>query len=167
MLNNFTGVDYFIVAVIALSLLISLWRGFLKEAISLAAWIAAFIVAFLFVEDGVAYLTQYIGVPSVRIIVAFGGLFLATLFMGGLVNLIVAQLVQRAPLSATDRMLGVFFGLLRGVAIVSILVLLAGLTPLPQDPWWDQSSLLPYFQRTALWLRGFLPPELAEHIQFS
>lgn len=167
MLEHLMWVDYFILAVIALSMLISLRRGFLKEAISLASWIFAFIVAFLFVEQGAAYLTQYIGVPSVRIILAFGVLFLATLFLGGLVNLIVAQLVERTGLTGTDRMLGIIFGLARGVAVITVLVLMAGLTPLPQDPWWAQSPLLPHFQNAAIWMRDFLPPELAEHIQFS
>ena len=164
--GNLSWVDYVILGAIALSVLLGLWRGFLKEAISLAAWVCAFIIAFTFVDDGAAFLAPYIGVPSVCIIVAFGGLFLCTLILGGLVNLTVAQLVQHTGLSSTDRMLGVIFGLLRGGALVTILVLLAGLTPLPQDPGWKQSPLLPHFQQAALWLRGFLPDELARNVKF-
>lgn len=166
MTEHFLWVDYFIVAVIGLSMLISLLRGFLKEAISLAAWVAAFLIAFAFVEDGAAYLSQYIGIPSVRIILAFGVLFLCTLLLGGLVNIVVAQLVQHTGLSGTDRMLGILFGLLRGIALITILVLLAGLTPLPNDPWWQESLFLIHFQKAALWLRGFLPPPLAENFKF-
>lgn len=164
--NDILWVDYFIIGVIALSVLISLWRGFLREAISLAAWVLAFVVAFLFVDDGAAYLTQYVGVPSVRIILAFGGLFLTTLFLGGLVNILVAQLVLQTGLTGTDRLLGIIFGLVRGGAIITILVLLASLTPLPKDPWWQQSLLLPHFQQAALWLRNFLPPTIAENFRF-
>lgn len=158
--------DYFILGVIALSVLIGLWRGFLREAISLAAWIVAFIVAFLFVDEVAVHLDHFIGIPPVSIILAFGGLFLCMLIVGGLVNLIVAQLVQQTKLSGTDRMLGVLFGLLRGAAFIAVLVLLAGLTPLPQDPWWKQSPLLPHFQQAALWLKDFLPPELADYFKF-
>ena len=166
MSNNLTWLDYCIIGVITLSVLLGLWRGFLKEAISLVAWATAFIIAFLFVEDGASYLTKYIGWPSVRITLAFGVLFLGTLILGGLVNLIVAQLVQHTGLSGTDRLLGLVFGLLRGGAVVTMLVLLASLTPLPQDHWWKQSLLLPHFQQAAVWLRAYLPPAIAEHFKF-
>lgn len=166
MSNNLTWLDYCVIGVITLSVLLGLWRGFLKEAISLIAWVTAFIVAFLFVEEGASYLTRYIGVPSVRIVLAFGILFLGTLILGGLVNLVVAQLVQHTGLSGTDRLLGLVFGLLRGGAVVTILVLLASLTPLPQDHWWKQSLLLPPFQQAAVQLRAYLPPAIAEHFKF-
>ena len=158
--------DYLIVIVIALSMLIGLWRGLLREVISLATWIAAFAIAFLFAEDGAAHLTPYLDLPSLRVAAAFGGLFLATLLIGGLVGILAAQLVDYTGLTGTDRMLGMVFGFGRGAIIVAILVLAAGLTPLPNDPWWRQSVLLPHFQETALWLRGGLPPELAQNFRF-
>jgi membrane protein required for colicin V production len=82
------------------------------------------------------------------------------------VNILVAQIVQHTGLTGTDRLLGIVFGLLRGVALITVLVLLAGLTPLPKDPWWSQSLFLPHFQNAALWLRNFLPPTFAEYVQF-
>ena len=63
-------------------------------------------------------------------------------------------------------MLGVVFGVARGAVIVAILVLLAGLTPVPQDSWWQQSQLLGYFQDFALWMRDFLPPEFSKNISY-
>ena len=63
-----------------------LWRGLLREVISLATWIAAFAIAFLFAEDGAAHLTPYLDVPSLRMAAAFGGLFLITLLLGGLIG---------------------------------------------------------------------------------
>ena len=159
-------VDYLIVIVIALSMLIGLWRGLLREVISLATWIAAFAIAFLFAEDGAAHLTPYLDVPSLRFAAAFGGLFLATLLLGGLVGIVASQLVDYTGLTGTDRVLGMVFGLGRGAVVIAILVLAAGLTPMPRDPWWQQSLLLPHFQETALWLRGRLPPELAQNFHF-
>ncbi len=166
-MNNLLMVDYIVLGIIGLSVLISLWRGFMREVLSLAAWVVAFLVAFIFADTGAAYLANHISVPSVRIILSFGGLFLITLFIGGLINVVVSQLVKSTGLSGTDRMVGIVFGLVRGVAIIGLLVLLAGLTPLPSDPWWNESLLLPKFQPLALWLRGLLPPELAEHFSFS
>lgn len=165
--HGLIGVDYFILGVIGLSMLISLRRGFVREVLSLAAWIAASFMAFSFMDTGAAYLVDYISVPSVRIILAFSGLFLITLFLGGLVNLAMGHMIERTGLSSTDRMVGIIFGVLRGVTIISILVLLAGLTSLPEDPWWDQSLLLSHFQPLALWLRDFLPAELAKHFTFT
>jgi membrane protein required for colicin V production len=63
-------------------------------------------------------------------------------------------------------MLGVVFGVARGAVIVGILVLLAGLTPLPSDPWWRESMLVPHFERFALEIRGLLPAEVAQYFEF-
>jgi membrane protein required for colicin V production len=158
--------DYLIVIVIALSMLIGLWRGLLREVISLATWIAAFAIAFLFAEDGAVHLAPYLDVPSLRVAAAFGGLFLATLLLGGLVGIVASQLVDYTGLTGTDRVLGMVFGLGRGAVVIAILVLAAGLTPLPKDPWWQQSRLLPHFQEAALQLRYWLPPELAQNFRF-
>jgi len=106
-------------------------------------------------------------VPSARLAVAFAALFLVALFLAGLVNYLAVQLIKRTGLTGTDRMVGIFFGLGRGILIVAILVLLGGLTPLPKDPWWDASGLMHYFQSIALWLRSFLPPGVAENIRYG
>ena len=98
--------------------------------------------------------------------VAFTILFVSTVVLGGLVNLLAGQLVARTGLTATDRALGMVFGIARGMVIVAVLVLLAGLTTLPQDPWWSESVLLRHFQDLALWLRSFLPPDVAGNIHY-
>jgi len=94
-------------------------------------------------------------------------LFLATLFAGGLINFLIGKLIKATGLSGTDRMLGIFFGLARGIAIVTVLVLLAGLTPLPKDPWWHESQFIPHFQQLAMILRGLLPPQYAAYFNFG
>ena len=160
MTATLTLLDYVIVGFIILSMIIGLWRGFLREAISLLSWVAAFVVAFLFVEDAAAFLQPYVAIPTVRTILAFGGLFVATLVLGGLINLLVSQLVKVTGLSGTDRLLGVVFGLLRGIAVVAALLLAVSLTPLPETPWWQTSTLIPYFEPLVSWLRELLPPEL-------
>ncbi len=160
-------VDYFILAIITVSALLSLWRGFIKEALSLASWVAALWIAMLFFNDLGAYLDRWIDTPSVRGAVAFIILFVGTVIAGGIVGFLVGLLVEKTGLSATDRALGVVFGVARGVVIVSVLVMLAGLTAVPRDPWWSESLLLPHFQDMATWLRSFLPAGIAEKIQFQ
>lgn len=159
-------VDISVLAIVFLSAVISVIRGFVREALSLAAWIAAFWVAFTFTDNMAVMLADHIETPSLRLVAGFTILFLATLIIAALVNFLAVQLVVKTGLSGTDRMLGVIFGIARGVVIVGILVLLAGLTPIPQDPWWEASTLIPHFEALAILLRGLLPPDIAAHFVY-
>ncbi len=162
-----TWADYTILSIVGISALISLVRGFVREAFSLAAWIAAFWVAWAFFRNLAVRLEPWIEAPSVRLAVAFGILMLATLLVGAVVNYLMGQLVDKTGISGTDRLIGMLFGAARGVLLVGILVLLAGLTAFPQDPWWKASVLIPHFQDLALWLRGLLPPDIAAWFSYG
>ncbi len=159
-------IDIAIIALIVLSALLSLFRGFVKEALALASWLVALWVSMLFYEDLAVVMSQWIAEPSLQNIAAFSILFIGVLLLGALVNYLVSKLVVKTGLAATDRMLGVLFGVARGGFIVAIVVLFAGLTPLPQDPWWQESQLLGYFQEFALWMREYLPRDIAENISY-
>ena len=87
-----------------------------------------------------------------------------TLLLSALVNNLIAAIVEKTGLSGTDRMLGVLFGLLRGVAIVTLLVLLAAATPMPNDAWWQNAVLIEHFEKLAIWVRQFLPDGLAQYV---
>lgn len=160
-------VDFFILGLIGLSMLVSLWRGFIKEALSLVTWIAAFLVALSFSDLLAVRLEPWIELPSMRAAAAIAVLFIVVLLIGGLINYLIGELVRKTGLGGTDRVLGTVFGVARGVIIVGVLVMLAGLTALPQDPWWQDSELLPHFQRLALWLAEYLPDDMAGSIQFE
>ena len=159
-------VDYAILAILAISVLISLWRGFTREAFSLAGWIIAAWVALSFSHLMVVMLEPFIEAPSIRLVVAFMILFLATLLVAGIISFLMVQLIKTTGLSGTDRMLGIFFGIARGALVVAVLVLIAGMTPMPGDPWWQESQFLHYFQDIALWIRQYLPDDIAANIQF-
>ncbi|UCC56604.1 MAG: CvpA family protein [Gammaproteobacteria bacterium] len=159
-------IDIAIIALIVLSALLSLFRGFIKEALALASWLVALWVSMLFYEDLAVVMSQWIAEPSLQNIAAFSILFLSVLLLGGLINYLVSKLVVKTGLATTDRMLGVVFGVARGAFIVAIVVLFAGLTPLPQDSWWQESQLLGYFQEFALWMREYLPRDIAENISY-
>jgi len=152
-------VDFVIIGIIVLSALISLIRGFVKEAISLVVWIAAFWIALAFCQElsQLNVFNETLKSPSVRIGVAFLVLFLATLIVGALVNYLISTLVNKTGLSGTDRLLGVVFGAGRGVLVVAAVLLLTSYTTLAQESWWKESSLIPQFKPVVEWLRGYLP----------
>ena len=160
-------IDYAILAIVGISGVISLMRGFIREALSLAGWIVAFWIALAFSGWVATWLDGYVSVPSVRVVIAFAAIFFGVLLVCGIVLRLAGLLVERTGMSGTDRSLGIVFGVLRGIVIVGLLVLLAGLTPLPLDPWWDQSIFLPHFVELANEIRVFLPPEIQQQIRFG
>ncbi|SDT97754.1 membrane protein required for colicin V production [Pseudomonas pohangensis] len=152
----FTWVDWGIVAIICVSCLISLQRGFVKEALSLLTWIVAGTVAWMFGGALAEHLVDFIEIPSIRVIAACGILFIATLALGALVNYLISELVRVTGLSGTDRFLGMAFGAARGSLLVVILVGLISLAPVQQDIWWKESVLIPHFLLVADWTKGFI-----------
>ncbi|WP_263144240.1 CvpA family protein [Pseudomonas alcaligenes] len=153
---TFTWVDWAIIAIIAVSSLISLKRGFVKEALSLLTWIIAGVVAWMFGGALSQYLAEYIQTPSARVIAACVILFVATLLVGAMINFLIGELVRVTGLSGTDRFLGMVFGAARGGLLVVIAVGLLSLAPVQQDPWWQQSSLLPHFLMVADWSKNLI-----------
>lgn len=138
-------IDYIIIGIIAFSIIVSLLRGFVREVLSLASWVVAFIVASQFYPSLAAYLTQ-IDSLYIRNGTAIGILFVLTLIVGAIVNFAIAQLVDKTGLTGTDRVLGAAFGLLRGVLIVAaVLFFLDTFTNFEQTEWWKESKLIPHF----------------------
>lgn len=160
-------IDYVILGVVVLSALVSVLRGFMQEALSLASWILAVWIALTFSDELAGVLRDHITTPTIRLAVAFIVLFLITLILGAAVNYLVGQLIRKTGLTGTDRILGIIFGVARGVVIVAILVLLAGLTPLPRERWWQESLLLGNFQKAAAWARDYLPPDVRKNIVYE
>lgn len=158
--------DLLILGVIALSALISLIRGFVKESISLLSWIAAGIVAFRYFSPMAALLEPYLADSTIRSMAAFAILFISTLIVGAIINFIMSQLVSKTGLSGTDKALGVVFGGARGVLIVTMIVLLASLTPMPEAQWWRDSAMVGFFQELAQWVKGIIPADAVESFSF-
>ncbi|MEJ2692511.1 MAG: CvpA family protein [Candidatus Thiodiazotropha sp.] len=159
-------IDILIIAIIAISAVISLVRGFVQEALSLATWTAAFALAWFFFRPLAVQLEPWIDVPSIRLGVAYCIILLVVLVLGALTNRFMKSLVESTGLSGTDRLIGIFFGAARGALVVAILVLLAGLTPFPEDAWWSESRLIPYFLEMAVMLKGYLPADIAANFSY-
>jgi len=153
--------DLVIIGIILVSSLISLVRGFVKESISLVSWILAGFIAFRYFSALAEVLLPYLESPTLRTGLSFAVLFVCTLIIGAIVNFMASQMVSKTGLSGTDKTLGMVFGAARGVLIVTMLVLLAGLTPMPSESWWQDSAMIDYFSNIAGWLKDILPQDIA------
>lgn len=160
-------VDYAVLGIVAISILVGTLRGFIKEVFSLAVWAAAFLVAFQYSGALAMQLESHIELPSARTSLAFAGLFLSVLLVGGLITYLIGKLVEKTGLSGTDRLLGGVFGALRGLILILVLMLVAGLTPVPQDPWWQQSRTVQSLIPLAEWSAQFLPEYILEYMDLT
>ena len=143
--------DWAIVAVLAISTLMSLRRGFLKEALSLGTWIAAFVVARQFHAPMDQLLETHIVDSLMRSIASFALLFVGTLLVGAALGFSLGALINATGLSSTDRVLGMVFGFARGALIVTAVIGLLNLTPLVGDSWYTKATLAPHFETVAQW----------------
>ena len=159
-------VDYAIIAIVVVSAGISVLRGFLREALSLAGWVLAFWLALTFADDVSGLFSRYVSQPSMRHGLAFFTIVVGTLVITAIVMYLVRLIIDKTEITGTDRALGIVFGIARGIVIVAILVLLAGLTAVPKDPWWRESIFLPHFQVLAVEIQSLLPPEVAILFQY-
>lgn len=159
--------DYAIVATIALSLTVGLWRGFIKEVFALAVWIAALWLAFQFSDAAAELLTEQVDLPSARTAIGFTGIFLAVLLVGALLTFLLGKLVESTGLTGTDRLLGAMFGVVRGFALVVLMILVTGFTPLPRDDWWQESRGIAATLPLVHWVTGFLPDNVSELLDFE
>src|SRR3990167_7214103 len=116
--TQFNWADYSIIAVIVLSGLISLVRGFVREALSLVTWILAVWISITFATELSELFASQIQNTTLRYVVSFGLLFIMTLILGAMLNFLISQLIQKTGLSGTDRVLGVVFGIARCILLI-------------------------------------------------
>lgn len=153
--------DFAVLAIIGVSAVLSLFRGFVREAIALAGWIAGLWFAFNFLHIGAEWFVRWVDSPEIRLVLGFVVLLAAVLVVAGVVGRLAGGLVDVTGLGGTDRVLGMIFGAGRGAVVVGVLVLLAGFTDLAGAPWWRESVLLPRFEALAGEVARILPGEIA------
>jgi membrane protein required for colicin V production len=161
-----TWFDYGVLLVIAASLVLGGWRGFVREAFSLGGWVAGAVLGFMFAKPVATHAFGFVPEPFLRGVLAFFVIFLAVLLCAGLAGLLVAKLVHAAGMGLSDRAVGAVFGIARGLVIVLLLVLAAGLTAIPRESFWRESSLAPPLETAVIAAKPYLPAALAERITY-
>lgn len=157
-------VDGIILVILGLSILIGLMRGLVAELLSLLIWVAAFVAAALFGPDVAALFANAISLSVARLSLGYAICFIGVLLIGALLRFAARRLIWSTGLTGIDRLLGVVFGFVRGVLVVTLMVFLVGLTSMTRETWWQQSALLPQFQGTAAWLGQNIPSSVADHL---
>lgn len=158
--------DFLVLFVLICSIVISTFRGLVKEVLSLVSWIAAFVVANAYSEDLATMLPEMIAGNMMRLIVAFIALFLGMRLLMILLSLAVEAMVKASGLTVADRGLGGLFGLARGIVLVLAVVLLCGMTGIPKQAFWKEALLSPMAETAALTVKPFLPGNIARHVNF-
>ena len=161
-----TAFDYVVLTILIASIVVSVFRGLVKEVLSLAAWLAAFLVANRFGADLAALLPEAVPAGTLRLVIGFVLLFIGTLLLASLVNTAIAHIISAAGLKVVDRGLGGLFGLARGVVIVMTGVVLAGLTDLPSQPVWRDALLSGVGESAVRAVKPLLPDDFARHVNF-
>lgn len=161
-----TGFDFVLLAILAISVVLGLLRGLLKEVLSLVAYASAFLAAIWWGPTISDWSAQWISQPFVSMALAYLGVFIAVLLSIGFVNMVLSALLSKTGLTPADHGLGAMFGLLRGVLFILILVILAGYTPLPEEPWWKNAMFSKQVVGVVQQIKLRLPPPVNDWLPY-
>jgi membrane protein required for colicin V production len=147
------GADWLIFATVVISCAIGAVRGFMREAVALVTWLLGLWLAWTFADEISPHLGGLLAQPAVRVWVARLIILALVLLLGTVAGMVLAYFVRHSPFGFADRVLGLFFGLLRGGVLVGVAVIVGQLVELNHEKWWDESRFLPYAQYLADWIR--------------
>lgn len=156
--------DWVLLAVLVFSALLGLWRGLVYEVLSVAGWVAAFVLAQAFAVDMAQMLPMEGASPALQIAAGFALVFIAVAFAGGLVAWLVRKLVTSVGLRPVDRVLGGAFGVLRGVVMLLGFAVVVNMTQLQRSEWWRTSATGAVLTVTLHELKPLLPEAVARYL---
>lgn len=158
------ALDWIFAALLLVSMLVGAWRGLVYEVLSLAGWVAAFLAAQWLAADVAARLPMGEAGETMRYAAGFILVFVGSLFVCGFLAWLMKKLVEAVGLRPVDRTLGAAFGVLRGLLVLLVLVVMAGLMQLHQADWWQESRGAVLLSDLLQGLRPVLPEELGRHL---
>ena len=160
-----TSFDFAVVAIFLISLLLGLWRGLVYEVLSLLGWPLAFVLSRMFAGDAAAMMPEM--QETMRVALAYVVVFIVALIVWAMLVWLVSRLVKAVGLGWLDRALGGIFGIVRGGLVVLVLVWLAGLTQIPEQPFWRAAKTSRMAEGAALLTKAWLPDSVARRIRYG
>lgn len=159
--------DYVVMGIVGASLLLGLWRGVVGEVIALAAWILAFFAAAKFGDE--IGQVAFVGVvaPGMQALAGFAAAFIGVLVVMAIVRMASSGLVKALGMGLSDRLLGLVFGVARGLMFTMVLVAVGGMTSAPQQGWWQRAMLSAPLETAVMMAKPWLPQDLAKQIRFK
>ncbi len=158
-------VDIAIIVILLISTLIGVFRGFIREVLSLASWLVALYVGWTFASLGADYLEPYISQPPLRVVAAFAAIFIVVLIIASIISYLLYRLFAIAGISGVDRSLGTLFGIARGVVVVAILILAAVYMDFATQPWWRDAMLVGYFTPVTDFILSLMPVDVVDNFR--
>lgn len=164
---SLTLLDLAVVVLIGLSVLFALWRGAVREVLSLASWVIAFFAAKLLAPGLAGWFAPLSSYENARLGAAWVAVFVVVLMVVSIVAILLSGALRSIGLGFLDRVLGALFGLARGVLIVALLVVIGGLTSVPKTEAWQKAMLRPTVESLGIFARSLLPEGVAKYVKFK
>jgi len=161
---NLVWVDLAIAALFVISILVGIFRGFVKEVLSVVAWLAAAWVTMTYGEAASGYLSQYISNPDIAKAASYVAVFLAALVVFSIVGYLISKVFTATGMTGIDRSLGSVFGAIRAALVVAVLILVGRYMAFEEHSWWSDSQFMGYFEQLAEWIRSYLPEKVATEL---
>jgi membrane protein required for colicin V production len=162
-----TAFDVIAVLLVTVSVGFGIWRGMVREVLSLLSWILAFWIAKLFAVVVAGWLPVAWNHQGLRIAIGFIAVMLISVLVLSLFSSLIVHLVKAAGLTNSDRVLGALFGALRGIFVLIVLVLLGGMTSEPREPYWRNALFSHPLESMASWVMPWLPRDIARRVSFE
>ncbi len=156
-----------VLAIIGVSIIVSMMRGAFKEMLAIVGWLVAFYVAKTYASLLSPMLPQDIPTEALKTLAAFLILLIAVLFINSLLSIAISSIISKVRLGWLNRFLGIVFGFAKGVLIVCVLVFLAGLTSLPKERMWTDAMLSSPLEVLVKSTFPWLPYSVTKHVKFD
>lgn len=165
-LQNVNWVDYSIAALVGISVFMGIWRGFVREAMSLITWVSAIAIGVIYCEPVSEHFNR-ISMVGLRYLLAFVLLVLSVLIIGGILSHLITRLIRFTGFGVTDRIIGTLFGFARGAVVVAVAIMITSPTPFSKDPLWVESHLIPRFAPLSDWIQARIPEDMIKKLQLT
>jgi len=160
-----TEFDIAVAAILVVSLLLGLWRGFIHEVLSLLGWPIAFMLSNMYAVS-IAQLIP-LAQEMLRLMVVYVLVFVTVLVVWGVLVTLLTKLLKAIGSGWSDRLLGGLFGVVRGALIVLVLVWLAGMTAIPEQLFWREAQMSKVAEDFALLTKSWLPDNIAQQVRYG